>query len=171
MHGDAVQVVEVPAGTLAASLEFRDYVDAYGIGLDGAAFPDIDAFARAFLRPPPTWVRTLMGLRNGVAGVFGLKKVVRARRSEAPLEFSRDADVGIFRVVDRTYREIVLGQDDRHLSVRVALIYAGDVERRSAVVATLVRFHSALGRAYFLPVAPVHRRIVPAMMRNAIGRA
>jgi hypothetical protein len=34
-------------------------------------------------------------------------------------------------------------------------------------VTTLVRFHNALGRVYFVPVAPAHRRIVPAMMRSA----
>jgi hypothetical protein len=38
------------------------------------------------------------------------------------------------------------------------------------VVATLVRFHGVLGRAYFVPVRPAHRLIVPAMLRDGARR-
>jgi hypothetical protein len=39
---------------------------------------------------------------------------------------------------------------------------------RQVVVSTIVRFHNWLGRAYFVPVRPFHRLIVPAMIRYGL---
>ena len=36
------------------------------------------------------------------------------------------------------------------------------------MVSTIVRFNNWLGRLYFLPVRPIHRLIVPAMLRNGL---
>ncbi|MBW4457320.1 MAG: DUF2867 domain-containing protein [Nostoc indistinguendum CM1-VF10] len=39
------------------------------------------------------------------------------------------------------------------------------------VVSTVVKFNNWLGRAYFVPVRPVHKIIVPAMMRYGLERS
>jgi hypothetical protein len=119
-----VQSVPVPPGSLAAHVPFDDYRDAYRIAIDAAAFPDVDAFARAFIHHrPPTWVRALMSVRDAVVGVFGLK---RGRDAPASPETAAGAFVpgafaGIFRVVERDDREILLGEDDRHLDFRLSI--------------------------------------------------
>jgi hypothetical protein len=45
-----------------------------------------------------------------------------------------------------------------------------DEGERQDVVATFVRFHGSLGRAYSVLVGPLHRLIVPAMLRSGVQR-
>jgi hypothetical protein len=151
-----VEKVDVPPGSLASRVPFEDYSDAYRIAVDPAAIPDVDAFARAFGGSPPGWVRMLMSVRDAVVGMFGLE-----RAKDAPV--SPDF-IGFFRILERNDHEILMGEDDRHLDFRVSILHDGT----GVIVSTLVRFHNAFGRAYFVPVAPVHRVIVPAMLRRAV---
>ena len=78
--------------------------------------------------------------------------------------------LGIFRVFDRRVDELLLGEDDRHLDFRVSVLVRNDGSDDWAIVSTVVRFNSWLGRAYFLPVRQFHKLIVPAMLRNAYQR-
>jgi hypothetical protein len=166
-----IQKVALPAGSLVATLPFRDYADAFRVDLDEVRFPDVDAFARAFLTGAPAWVKVLMRLRDAAAGVVGLKK-----SSDAPPQVPLDGAlepggfIQFFRIVDRDDREIVAGEDDRHLDFRLSFFHAGEGQGCHGIVSTVVRFHGTLGRAYFRPVAPMHRIIVPAMIRRAVGR-
>jgi hypothetical protein len=167
MRTVTIEPAELPQGSLAAALAFTDYVDAYRVELDASRFPDVDAFAGAFLGAPPSWVRTLMRARDGAMGALGFKRT-DARRQSA-MNLAPGGQAGIFRVFDRTEREIVLGEDDRHLDFRLSLYYAKGDAAPSATVVTLVRFNNAFGRVYFAPVAPIHRRVVAAMMRQAVA--
>ena len=76
--------------------------------------------------------------------------------------------VGIFRVLGRRTDELLLGEDDRHLDFRVSVLLRDDGEAQWATVTTVVRFHNALGRAYFAVVRPFHQLIVPALIRRAL---
>lgn len=78
--------------------------------------------------------------------------------------------IGIFPVVARTPDEILLGLDDRHLDFRVSVRVADEESANLGIVSTLVRFNGWLGRAYFLPVRPAHRLIVPVMLRRGALR-
>jgi hypothetical protein len=166
----SIQRVVLPTGSLVAALPFRDYADAFRVDLDEARFPNVDTFARAFLTGAPAWVNALMRVRDAAAGVVGLKKSTDAP-PQAPLDGALHPGtfVQFFRIVDRDDREIIAGEDDRHLDFRVSFFHVAGTNRCHAIVSTVVRFHGALGRAYFLPVAPMHRIIVPAMIRRAIG--
>lgn len=158
-----VDKTEVPPGSLVAGLAFTDYADAYRVDLDPKRFPDVDSVARAFVETSPGWIGTLMRLRDSLVGVFGLKRSVDAPPSVTAGKRIEPGDfIGFFRVIERNDREILAGEDDRHLDFRISFLYeAGG----SLVVTTVVKFHNTFGRAYFLPVAPVHRLIVPAMLR------
>ena len=61
-------------------------------------------------------------------------------------------------------RVVVLEDNDRHLRVQLTLQWQGDVLE----VATVVHTHNAFGRAYMLPVAPVHRLIVPHLLKKQV---
>lgn len=158
-----VEKVSVPEGTLVSEVPFTDYADAYRVELDPVRFPDVDSVARAFVESSPGWIARLMRLRDSAVGVFGLKRSVDAPPTVAKDKRIEPGDfVGFFRVMERNDREILAGEDDRHLDFRISFLY----EKGSLVVTTVVRFNNALGRAYFVPVAPFHRLIVPAMLRS-----
>lgn len=158
-----VEKVAIPEGSLIARVPFEDYADAYRVELDPARFPDVDAVARAFVKTSPGWIGASMRLRDSIVGVFGLKRGIDAPPAVAEGKRMEPGDfVGFFHVLERNDHEILAGEDDRHLDFRVSFLYEGG----SLVVTTVVKFHNAFGRAYFVPVAPFHRRIVPAMLRT-----
>lgn len=158
-----VERVEIPAGSLISRVPFTDYADAYRVLLDPERFPDVDSVARAFVETSPGWIAALMRLRDSIVSVFGLKRGVDTPPSVAPGKRIEPGDfVGFFRVLERNDHEILAGEDDRHLDFRVSFL----CEAGSLVVTTVVKFHNAFGRAYFVPVGPFHRLIVPAMLRT-----
>jgi hypothetical protein len=166
-----VERVSIPPGSLIAEVPFTDYADAYRVRVDPERFPDVDAVARAFVKTSPSWIATLMRVRDSAVGLIGLKRSVDAPPSVAhDVRIGPGDFVGFFRVLSRNDREILAGEDDRHLDFRISFLYERDTEGNGAsvVVTTVVKLHNAFGRAYFVPVAPVHRRIVPAMLR-AVG--
>ena len=176
MEKPAVSKVALPQGSVVASLPFTDHADAFRARVDPVRFPDVDAFARAFLsQEPPAWIGAAMKARDAVVGtIFGLKTAGEARVQAAKLpsgdQLSLEPGVraGIFTVLERRPDEILLGEDDRHLDFRVSLFYERDGDDRFVTVSTVVRFNNALGRAYFVPVRPVHGLVVPAMMRRIL---
>ena len=169
MKTSAIEKTVVPPGTLAADVFPRvDYADAYRVQLPPGAPRDVDALARAAFGAVPGWVRTLMALRDRIVRLVGLKTSRRSEHDLARATFHPGASFGIFRVFARTDDEILLGEDDRHLNFRVGLLRQSVGADDWVVVSTVVRFNNWLGRLYFLPVRPLHRLIVPAMLRSAL---
>ena len=112
---ETVARVELPRGSLAAKFAsekgFDDYADSYAVRVDPARFPDVDSFARAFLRRPPRWIVALLRMRDAVVGVFGLKTT---RGGELP-----------FALRVRDEHEMIFGEDDAHLDFRVSFLHEG----------------------------------------------
>ena len=167
------EAVALPSGSLVTQLGFTSYADAYRIALDPERVPDVDTFARMFVKAPPGWIRGLMRARDAVVGLVGLKK-----SSDAPASGSASEEpvaigdfLGFFRVTERNDHEIIAGEDDRHLDFRVSFLYERDAGGCFGTISTVVRFNNGLGRAYFVPVAPVHRLIVPAMLDRTARRS
>jgi hypothetical protein len=166
-----IEPVEIPRETLVSrAFAHIDYADAYRVRLPAGSPHDVDALTRAFFTATPGWVGALMALRDRIVGLIGLKTSQRGGRSRADVVFQPGASLGIFRVLARTADEILLGEDDRHLDFRASMLLQRELNIDWMVVSTVVRFNSRLGRAYFAPVRPIHRLIIPAMLRSAIRK-
>jgi hypothetical protein len=172
MRQPQVQQVDLPADTLVARVFPRiDYADAYCVRLPAGAPNNLDTVVRAALGTAPRWITRLMWLRDRIAGVIGLKTSTRsARRALDNGALQVGSSLGIFKVFDRSADELLLGEDDRHLDFRVSVLVRNNGSDDWAIISTVVRFNSWLGRAYFLPVRHFHKLIVPAMLRNAYQR-
>jgi hypothetical protein len=172
MRRPRVQKVDLPSSTLLARVfPHIDYADAYAVRLPNGAPHDLDTIVRAALGTVPGWVALLMRLRDRIVGMVGLKTAGQpAPRNHSQATFQVGDRLGIFRVFDRSEDELLLGEDDRHLDFRVSILVKNDRGTDWAIVSTVVRFNSWLGRAYFLPVRPFHQLIVPAMLRSAYQR-
>jgi hypothetical protein len=98
----------------------------------------------------PPWVKWLMGIRQTLVTLIGLKP--------APKD--------IFAVARVVGEEALISADDKHLDFRcgVALDASGMLLR----VTTAVRLKGWRGRLYFLPVRILHPLVVHAMMARAI---
>lgn len=154
----------------AAAFPRRDYVDAWRGFLPRPV--EIDDLFKAFFRSSPRWVSSLLSLRNALVRMLGLKAPAGGREEMLrSLEVEAGRAVGLFRIFGKTQREVLAGEDDRHLDFRVSFfLETASVPDgpQTFVLATVVRFHNLPGRLYFAVVKPFHRLIVPAMMRSMV---
>lgn len=164
-----IRAVPIPEGGLAGSkFQSVDYADAYALVLPPRV--SVRTFAEAVFASSPRWVAKLMVLRNAIVRPLGLIATRSAFEHAAAVANGTGERIGIFPVLANATDEVLLGLDDRHLDFRVSVRVLNDGRERLGVVTTLVRFHGALGRAYFTPVRPLHRLIVPAMLRHGARR-
>lgn len=137
----------IPAAPCADSeriLPGYQFADAYKVpaprGIDA-----IEATRQAFARGP-LWIRTLMGMRNRLGGLVGL----------------RPAPSSGFPIIRQAPDEVLMGFDDKHLDFRiVATVNGGFV-----TLTTIVRWHNAWGRAYLALIMPFHRAIAARMIEG-----
>lgn len=163
---DKVIPAAVPAGSQASKrLPGAYFNDCYQVQA-----PESDASALEFylhvVRQTPGWVNRLMALRNRLVGLAGLKNLghLGALRAEKPASDYRVGDrVGIFSLLYLAEDEVLLGDSDKHLDVVLSVCKA---PQGAVSVSTVVHVHNWLGRLYMLPVTPLHKIIVKAMLKR-----
>ena len=122
------------------------------------------------VRQTPRWINHLMALRNRIVLLAGLKVGHLGDLAHCDASRYRCGDrVGIFELRHDSEREVVLGQDDRHLNVQLSLLkHQRDGDGRAVLcLSTVVHVHNAMGHAYMAVVTPFHRRIARAMLARA----
>ena len=169
----AVGACPVPVGSLIARrLPGAYFHDAWSVEPAGPTLCALGQFLQATQATPP-WVNRLMSLRNQVVARLGLKDLGHLNGFDAdkPVDRYKAGDrIGIFTLLEHQPDEVILGDTDKHLDVALSVHKRPNPEtgRVLLTVSTVVHTHNLLGRLYMLPVAPVHKLIVPSVMR-ALG--
>jgi hypothetical protein len=162
---------EIPSSSvLRDHLAGAYFFDAYRIELPGPTQTALGYFLQAAARTP-AWVNGLMLLRNRMAGWVGLKNLgglSAIDRHKLEQDYAPGDRVGIFTLRSNRPDEVLLFDRDKHLEVvlSVCRLPAVSPQAQVVVVSTVVHVHNLLGRLYMLPVTPLHRRIVPAVMAS-----
>lgn len=153
---------KVPADSrIAGRYPVMHLADAYAVALPPEASLDPERLARFVFSQQPAWIGQLMRLRDVLMGPFGVKTAQQLQAADG----GHRPRVGIFRIYEIAPDEIVLGEDDTHLDFRLSLL----VRPPQLIVSTVVQCHNRLGRAYIRMIAPFHRAVVKAMLRQAAG--
>jgi hypothetical protein len=152
-----VTTAAIPSDSLvAAALDRIDYSDAFSTPLPSGV-TTAEQLARAiFERPAPMWVRALFAIRTVGARLVGLKTAIHS-------ESRKTEYIPIGRILSTRDDEVLFGVNDKHLDFRGALLIRGGL----AIMATTVKLHGRLGRAYFALVKPFHGVIVRGMLARA----
>jgi hypothetical protein len=165
---------DVPAGSaINARLPGAYFHDSYVISAPDATPTALGYLLTALANTPP-WVNSLMGLRNKIVRLVGLKDLggLGQLNPSTPASAYAPGDrVGIFTLISNAPSEALLGDRDRHLDV-VLSVYKhplGHDGVQSVSVTTVVHIHNLLGRIYMLPVTPLHRLIAPAVLTRING--
>jgi hypothetical protein len=180
IHGDTdmagsgpcrgVREVPPPAESGVASWFDADLADAFAVPIDAAdVAKGIDNLARSALSDPAPWVRLLLGLRDALVAGFRVKTTQEVRRAAIADNAER---IDFFRILARSDRELILGEDDRHLDFRLSLLLRArpDGSGDELVATTVVRCHNALGRAYLALIARFHRLVVISNLSRASNK-
>lgn len=118
----------------------------------------------------PGWFDALMRVRNLGMRLLGMKDLGSLRAVDVSMPVAPGQRLGIFTVLEIGDETLVLGDSDRHLEVRLSLQLRRSGSGWSLENATVVRLHNGIGRIYMLPVAPVHRWIMPLLLRRYVRR-
>lgn len=176
---NAVRETQVPMGTaIYATLPGADFFDAYTVADPQPSTSALQTWLEVVARTP-RWTEQLLALRNTLVRLVGLKGVGQLRDMYRPASGACPADarsyrvgdqVGIFVIRHLSETEVVMGQDDKHLDVQVALTkHHGEGSAPAAVVlTTVVHIHNTLGHVYMAVITPFHRRIVRVMMQRLV---
>lgn len=152
----SVRRIDPPADfPLRAGMRPGDFLDCWAVSPAGRG-RDAEAMARLVMEGMPGWARRLLDLRDRIVAPLGLKT---ARDLAAEKKACR---IGFMAVLRRSPDEVVLGEDDRHLDFRVALVRRGE----EALMGTWVRPKNRFGRVYLRVVLPFHDLIVRSGMRR-----
>lgn len=166
MSGWQVHTVPIDtASVLHARLPAADFVHACQAPAPRQGRSALQAY-RDMAATVPDWFDALMAVRNGGMRLLGMKDLGSLRAVQDAADPRLGARLGIFTLQQCTPDAIVLEDDDRHLRVQLALQWRGDLLE----IATVVHTHNAFGRLYMLPVAPVHRWIVPLLLHRQVQR-
>lgn len=162
-----------PECGLAPLYAGADLLDAYAIALPEGASGDVMVLARATMGERAGWVKALMRVRDGVMALFGVKT---SKAIGAAAATRGEGHIGFFPVRGRSEREVIVGEDDRHLDFRASILLrpaagsGADGAGREMVATTVVHCHNRLGRVYLRVIEPFHRVIVRGSLNRAARR-
>ena len=113
----------------------------------------------AILAHLPWWMRAAITVRNWIVAPLGLHAEPAARvwRTETRDAYAPGDRIVRFNVYSADPTELVAGRDDRHLNFRVSVMRVGEPGAENVVVSTLIFRVNSFGKAYLLPVLPLHR--------------
>jgi hypothetical protein len=149
---------------LGGSLRTAYFYDCYTIELPPDTRNPLELYLSVVSRTPG-WIDFLMNLRNKVVAQLGLKNVGSLSgidRSKPAHAYRIGDQAGIFRLLELHEREVILGETDKHLDVKISVAKQDKPDRTAVSVSTVVHVHNLLGRAYMFFVTPAHRIIAPA---------
>ena len=158
----AVYTVEVPRLSSLAAFKGVDFQHACGLRLPRDSSASAVYWAELMFDAPPRTLRVLMRGRDLLVRPLGLKPVIRTAASPT---------VGPFALISLSDEEVVFGQDDRHLDFRCSVLVDEVDGARQVVCATVVRVHSAIGRAYLAAIRVAHPRLTAMLLSRAAMRA
>lgn len=133
-----------------------DWADRHELLLFAERMTAAEAALRA-LRSASSLVQGFVEWRNRLAPVIGLS-VSHPVHSDL---------ISAFPIMHRDDLEAVVGYDARHLHFRIVVdVREGPADGQVIGMTTLVRRRNAIGRFCFGAAVPLHRAIVPALLRR-----
>ncbi len=166
----SIDEIACPGGLLIASyLPGAHFYDSYRIPYAHSGHSAL-AVALRLLGAAPPWVDSLMRLRNRLVQLVGLKDLgnLNDLAERHPDSYQEGQRIGIFSLLRKTPREVILTDSDRHLDVFVSFALGERNGQPVLVNTTVVHTHNRLGRFYMWVVKPFHRRIVRSVLRRGL---
>ncbi|HEX5357385.1 MAG TPA: DUF2867 domain-containing protein [Aquabacterium sp.] len=158
-------ICEVPSfSVLKESLPTAYFHDCYAVKLPQDDRTPLELYLSVVSRTP-RWIDFLMNTRNKIVAQIGLKDMgplSGVDRSKPASAYRVGDQAGIFKLMTQNDREVILGETDKHLDVKISVARQECSDGITVYVSTVVHVHNALGRLYMLFVTPAHRVIAPA---------
>jgi len=154
---------------LYTGLNKAEFSDAYAVPFekDGQTIHEIYL---AIFSHAPSWVKILMAIRSLVVVPFGLKGTTQQQFTAEKLQKSYKVGDTIcsWEIFSQSEHELITGINDKHLDFRVSLLRMSKRNQQQLVLSTVVTLNNVFGWLYLRAIIPFHRRIVRALIENAV---
>jgi len=159
-----IQRTGIPEHSMAKTYFSKpDYADSYRMRLPDNCYAGIDEVNQKLFSAGPDWGDVLMKIRDAIVGPFGLKTMKDLHPEK---EAGTREKAGLFPVIKKTMNEVLMGEEDKHLSFCLSIYLEDDGNARYVTATTIVKYNNWFGRFYFIFVRPVHQLLVPSTMRR-----
>ncbi|MCJ8311601.1 MAG: DUF2867 domain-containing protein [Saccharospirillaceae bacterium] len=134
----------------------------------------------------PNWINALMRFRNSIVSKLGLKDLGAlsdVKDNKTDKQYKVGDQLGIFSIYALSDQEIILEDSDRHLTVKVSFFLCaasttepaadqsagqstGQENNTLLYTTTVVHVKNWFGKLYMFFVKPVHKIIVPTVLKK-----
>lgn len=162
-------VTNIPADNLIESaLGRNDYLDAFAIRIPAMYEVDLPRLVKSFFYTIPNWCKLLLGLREIIASLIGLKTAGNVNVEEQLKNFTGTPgeSIALFHVKGRTEKEILTSEEDKHLDFCLSFFGELKADEYEITLATTVQINGWLGKVYWFFVKPFHKILVPVMLKR-----
>lgn len=165
------QASNVPSfSALTDSLHSAYFYDCYSVLLPTDLRSPFELYLNVVSRTP-SWIDFFMNMRNKIVALLGLKDMgpLSGVDLNKPAQAYQIGDqAGIFKLLELYEHEVILGETDKHLDVKISVAKQDQPDGTLVSIATVVQVHRFIGRLYMLFVTPAHRIIAPAMLSRLL---
>jgi Protein of unknown function (DUF2867) len=145
------------------------FSDSYQAEMHTPSMSVTDVF-EAVLGHHPRWMRTLLTIRNRIAGRAGL--VVPPDelidRFERKPHYAVGDLIGPWPIYHLSDTELIAGRDNSHLDFRLSVLKL-DAPLPSVAISTICNVHNRFEQFYLFFIVPFHRLGMRLLMRRAIA--
>lgn len=146
-----------------------DYEDSFMTSINPKAHLPIDNVIKAFLTSAPSWVVTLMRVRDQIAKVLNLKTHAEGDyvKTLARSSFEVGEKFGLFELTNKTKNEAILGTNDSHLNFWVSLYVNQELgQSKELYISTVVQINNKMGWLYFKTINQFHKLVVRSFLKK-----
>jgi hypothetical protein len=150
-----------------------DYLDVHSKTFTSPCQVDVTSAVKQFFFSVPKPFLWMLVFREAIARRIGLKTANGKRDTLMEIEqFTGQAGdrIGLFEVWNRTEAEIITGQRDKHLDFVLSFHLDNKENQYTLKLLTAVQFNSRLGKVYFFVVKPIHKLLMPALIKRLCHR-
>ncbi len=129
----------------------------------------VDLF-EAVLGHHPRWIKTLLMLRNRVAGLVGLAIAPDAtiRSFDRRNAYAVGDMIGPWPIFALTDTELIAGRDNNHLDFRLSVLKL-NTPSPTVAISTICNVHNRFGKVYLFFIVPFHRWGMRRLMLRAVA--
>lgn len=146
-----------------------DYLDSFMSKVNPVGVLTIDDVIKTFLTSAPSWVISLMKVRDKLAKALKLKTHSDGDPSVifSKTKFNVGEKYGLFEITEKKENEAILGTDDSHLNFRVSLyINKTEGSSKELYISTIVKINNKKGWIYFNTIDQFHRAVVKSFLKK-----
>jgi Protein of unknown function (DUF2867) len=145
------------------------FADSYRTQLTRPTMSVVDLF-EAVLGHHPQWAKSLLILRNRLAGLAGLAVAPDAaiRSFARKSHYAVGDTIGPRPIFHLSETELIAGRDNHHLDFRVSILKLA-MPAPAVAISTICNVHNRAGKLYLFFIVPFHRWGMRYLMRQAVA--